>query len=124
VQVFANLAEAPALAAANKRVSNILKKVEGEVKAEVKAELLQEAAEKALHQALAETKPKADQLFETGDYTASLQALAVLKAPVDTFFDAVMVNADDPALKANRLGLLATLHQAMNRVADLSKLAS
>lgn len=124
VQAFANLAEAPALAAANKRVSNILKKVEGEVKAEVKAELLQETAEKDLYQALATTKPKADQLFETGDYTASLQALAVLKAPVDTFFDEVMVNADDPALKANRLGLLATLHQAMNRVADLSKLAS
>ncbi|WP_029147149.1 glycine--tRNA ligase subunit beta [Methylophilus sp. 5] len=124
VQAFANLPEAPALAAANKRVSNILKKVEGEVKAEVNAELLQESAEKALHQALAETKPTADQLFETGDYTASLQALAVLKAPVDTFFDSVMVNADDPALKANRLGLLATLHQAMNRVADLSKLAS
>lgn len=124
VQVFANLAEAPALAAANKRVSNILKKVEGDVKAEVNAELLQEPAEKALHQALADTKPKADQLFETGDYTSSLQALAVLKAPVDTFFDEVMVNAEDPALKANRLGLLATLHQAMNRVADLSKLAS
>ncbi|AKR44031.1 glycine--tRNA ligase subunit beta [Methylophilus sp. TWE2] len=124
VQAFANLSEAPALAAANKRVSNILKKVEGEVKADVKAELLQETAEKDLYQALATTKPKADQLFETGDYTASLQALAVLKAPVDTFFDEVMVNADDPALKANRLGLLATLHQAMNRVADLSKLAS
>lgn len=124
VKAFAKLAEAPALAAANKRVSNILKKAEGEVKAEVKAELLQETAEKDLYQALATTKPKADQLFETGDYTASLQALAVLKAPVDTFFDEVMVNADDPALKANRLGLLATLHQAMNRVADLSKLAS
>ena len=124
VRNFADLPEAPALAAANKRVSNILKKVEGEVKADVKAELLQETAEKDLYQALATTKPKADQLFETGDYTASLQALAVLKAPVDTFFDEVMVNADDPALKANRLGLLATLHQAMNRVADLSKLAS
>lgn len=124
VQAFATLAEAPALAAANKRVSNILKKAEGEVKAEVNDSLLQEAAEKALYQALAETKPKADQLFETGDYTASLQALAVLKAPVDLFFDEVMVNAEDPALKANRLGLLATLHQAMNRVADLSKLAS
>ena len=124
VQAFANLPEAPALAAANKRVSNILKKVEGEVKAEVNSGLLQEAAEKALHQALANTKPKADQLFETGDYAASLQALAELKASVDTFFDEVMVNAEDPALKANRLGLLATLHQAMNRVADLSKLAS
>jgi glycyl-tRNA synthetase beta chain len=124
VQAFASLPEAPALAAANKRVSNILKKVEGEVRAEVKAELLQEAAEKALHQALAASKPRADQLFEAGDYAASLQTLAALKAPVDTFFDQVMVNAEDPALKANRLGLLATLHQAMNRVADLSKLAS
>lgn len=124
VQAFANLPEAPALAAANKRVSNILKKVEGEVKAEVKAALLQEPAEKSLYQALSDNKPKADQLFEAGDYAASLQALALLKAPVDTFFDEVMVNAEDPALKANRLGLLATLHQAMNRVADLSKLAS
>ncbi|WP_229008470.1 glycine--tRNA ligase subunit beta [Methylophilus sp. Leaf408] len=124
VQAFANLPEAPALAAANKRVSNILKKVEGEVTAEVNASMLQEPAEKALHQALENTKPKADQLFETGDYAASLQALAALKAPVDTFFEDVMVNAEDPALKANRLGLLATLHQAMNRVADLSKLAS
>ncbi len=124
VQAFANLPEAPALAAANKRVSNILKKVEGEVKADVNEALLQESAEKALHQALANTKPKADQLFETGDYAGSLQLLAALKAPVDTFFDDVMVNAEDPALKANRLGLLATLHQAMNRVADLSKLAS
>ena len=69
-------------------------------------------------------KNKADKLFENGDYTASLKTLAALKAPVDAFFDNVMVNADDPALKANRLGLLATLHQTMNRVADLSKLAS
>lgn len=124
VRYFASLAEAPALAAANKRIANILKKADEDVKAEVNDSLLQEAAEKALYQALADTKPKADQLFEAGDYTASLQTLAVLKAPVDTFFDEVMVNAEDPALKANRLGLLATLHQAMNRVADLSKLAS
>lgn len=124
VRYFASLAEAPALAAANKRIANILKKADEDVKAEVNDSLLQEAAEKALYQALADTKPKADQLFEAGDYTASLQALAVLKAPVDTFFDEVMVNAEDPALKANRLGLLATLHQAMNRVADLSKFAS
>ncbi|MCV5246553.1 hypothetical protein OFC58_38750, partial [Escherichia coli] len=62
--------------------------------------------------------------FERGDYTASLQALAALKAPVDTFFDQVMVNAEDPALRANRLGLLALLHAAMNRVADLSRLAT
>ena len=124
VRAFAALAEAPALAAANKRVGNILKKAEGEVKAEVKPELLQEAAESALAAALGEVAPLADQAFEQGDYTASLQALAALKGPVDTFFDQVMVNADDPALKANRLGLLAQLHQAMNRVADLSRLAA
>jgi glycyl-tRNA synthetase beta chain len=123
VRTFAELAEAPALAAANKRVSNILKKVEGEVQAQVTLSLLQEPAEIALNNALREVKPEADKLFESGDYTASLKALAALKAPVDDFFDHVMVNAEDAALKANRLGLLANLHQAMNRVADLSKLA-
>lgn len=124
VRSFANLPEAEALAAANKRVGNILRKVEGEVAAKVDNSLLQEATEKALATALNTSKAEADKLFEAGDYTGSLQALAVLKAPIDDFFDNVMVNADDPALKANRLGLLATLHQAMNRVADLSKLAS
>ncbi len=124
VRAFASLAEAPALAAANKRVGNILKKVEGEVKAEVNTNLLQEPAEIALNEALSQVKPVADSAFENGDYTTSLKSLAALKAPVDAFFDNVMVNAEDVALKANRLGLLATLHQAMNRVADLSKLAS
>lgn len=124
VRTFAGLEEAPALAAANKRVGNILKKVEGTVEAKVNANLLQEPAEIALNEALNKVKPVADGAFENGDYTASLQSLAALKAPVDAFFDNVMVNADDPALKANRLGLLATLHQAMNRVADLSKLAN
>ena len=124
VRAFAALPEAPALAAANKRVGNILKKVEGEVAAKVDAALLQEAAEAALNSALAAAKPQADAAFERGDYAASLQALAALKTPVDAFFDSVMVNAEDAALRNNRLGLLATLHQAMNRVADLSKLAS
>ena len=124
VRAFSTLPEAPALAAANKRVGNILKKVEGEVKAEVIINLLQEQAEIALNAALTKVKPVADKLFESGDYTASLQALAALKAPVDDFFDNVMVNADDVNLKNNRLGLLAILHQTMNRVADLSKLAS
>jgi len=124
VRTFAELAEAPALAAANKRVSNILKKVEGEIQAQVNISLLQEPAEIALNNALLSVKPEADKQFETGDYTNSLKALAALKAPVDDFFDNVMVNAEDAALKANRLGLLATLHQTMNRVADLSKLAS
>jgi glycyl-tRNA synthetase beta chain len=124
VRVFAALPEADSLAAANKRVGNILKKAEGTVTASVDAGLLNEPAEAALHQALTAVKPQADAAFEQGDYTASLQALAALKAPVDDFFDNVMVNAEDPALRANRLGLLATLHQAMNRVADLSRLAS
>ena len=79
------------------------------------------AAENA---SLADVKPKADADFARGDYTASLQALAALRTPVDKFFDEVMVNAEDPALRANRLGLLATLHEAMNRVADLSKLSA
>jgi glycyl-tRNA synthetase beta subunit len=67
--------------------------------------------------------PRASAAFDAGDHTASLQALAALKEPVDAFFDHVMVNADDPLLRANRLGLLAQLHTAMNRVADLSRLA-
>lgn len=124
VKAFSALPEAPALAAANKRVSNILKKVDADVPAQVQASLLHEPAEIALNQALLAVVPEANRLFDLGDYTASLQSLAALNAPLDAFFDKVMVNADDPALKANRLGLLALLHQTMNRVADLSKLAS
>jgi glycyl-tRNA synthetase beta chain len=124
VRAFAALPEAPALAAANKRVGNILKKVEGTVDASVNAALLQEPAEVALADALKSVAPAAESAWAAGDYAANLQALAALKSPVDAFFDGVMVNAEDPALKANRLGLLATLHAAMNRVADLSKLAS
>ncbi len=122
VRAFSALPEAAALAAANKRVGNILKKVEGTVEANVDAALLQEAAEVALHAALVEVVPQADAAFVTGDYTESLTALAALRAPVDAFFDGVMVNADDPALRANRLGLLAKLHAAMNQVADISRL--
>ncbi|MBC7549095.1 MAG: glycine--tRNA ligase subunit beta, partial [Polaromonas sp.] len=124
VRAFAALPEAPALAAANKRVGNILKKAEGDVEAKVDAALLQEPAEKALANAIESIAEQADNAWASGNYTANLQALATLKAPVDEFFNTVMVNADDPALKANRLGLLATLHAAMNRVADLSKLAT
>jgi glycyl-tRNA synthetase beta chain len=124
VRAFAALAEAPALASANKRVGNILKKAEGEVTASVNASLLQEPSEEALAAALTAIAPVADAAFERGDYAASLQALAALKAPVDAFFDGVMVNAEDPALRANRLALLGGLHRAMNRVADLSRLAT
>jgi glycyl-tRNA synthetase beta chain len=124
VRAFASLPEAESLAAANKRVGNILKKAEGGVEAQADAALLKEAAEVELNQALTRVKPQADAAFQQGDYTASLQALAALRVPVDAFFDNVMVNAEDPALRKNRLGLLATLHEAMNRVADLSKLAA
>ncbi|MDH0848937.1 MULTISPECIES: glycine--tRNA ligase subunit beta [Delftia] len=123
VRAFGELPEAPSLAAANKRVGNILKKTEQAVQAQVDAAVLAEVAEKDLYAALQSVAPKAQQQFAAGDYTASLQTLAALRAPVDAFFEHVMVNAEDPALKANRLGLLATLHEAMNRVADLSRLA-
>ncbi|GGI21397.1 glycine--tRNA ligase subunit beta [Oxalicibacterium faecigallinarum] len=124
VRAFAALPEAASLAAANKRVSNILKKIEGEVAAKVDPSLLKEDAEIALNSTLTSVKPAADAAFARGDYTASLQALAALKTPVDAFFDGVMVNADDVALRTNRQGLLATLHAAMNQVADISRLAS
>lgn len=124
VRAFGELPEAPALAAANKRVGNILKKADQAVQAQVDAAVLAEVAEKDLYAALQSVAPKAQQQFAAGDYTASLQTLAALRAPVDAFFEHVMVNAEDPALKANRLGLLATLHEAMNRVADLSRLAA
>jgi glycyl-tRNA synthetase beta chain len=152
VRAFAALPEAAALAAANKRVGNILKKAEGDFalrqtdgttshstklpkdgsqvagyqgeRDEINVGLLQEPAEQTLHQALSQIAPKADAAFSAGDYTASLQALAALRAPVDAFFDNVMVNAEDKKLRTNRLALLAQLHQAMNRVADISRLAS
>jgi glycyl-tRNA synthetase beta chain len=124
VRAFKALPEAEPLAAANKRVGNILKKSEQGAGAAVQVALLKEPAERSLHEALVRVAPGADAAFAAGDYTGSLQALAALKAPVDAFFDGVMVNADDPALRANRLGLLAQLHAAMNRVADLSRLAA
>jgi glycyl-tRNA synthetase beta chain len=124
VRAFSALPEAASLAAANKRIGNILKKAEGEVEAKVDTALLQEAAEQALFEALGAVQPEADRLFAQGDHAGSLKALAALKSPVDAFFDDVMVNAEDAALRANRLGLLKTLHVAMNRVADLSRLAA
>ncbi|MBI1284564.1 MAG: glycine--tRNA ligase subunit beta [Thiobacillus sp.] len=124
VRVFATLPESQSLAAANKRVGNILKKAEGAVGEAADPARFVEAAETALFDALGEIAPRADSAFAAGDYTASLQALAALRGPVDAFFDHVMVNADDPALKANRLALLNQLHRTMNRVADISRLAA
>ena len=123
VRAFAALPEAPALAAANKRVGNILKKSEASAQPVLDELLLVEPAERALADALAQAAPRAAAAFAAGDYGACLSALAVLKTPVDAFFEAVMVNAEDPHLRRNRLALLAQLHAAMNRVADLSLLS-
>ncbi len=123
VRAFAALSQAPALAAANKRISNILKKVQN-VDPHVSEVLLKDAAELELYAAMTQVVPSANAQFEAGDYAASLQTLAALRGPVDAFFDGVMVNAEEPDLRLNRQGLLKSLHQAMNRVADLSMLAS
>jgi glycyl-tRNA synthetase beta chain len=123
VRAFAALPEAPALAAANKRIGNILKK-SPEADAHVSELLLQEPAEKTLHAAMQKVVPVANAQFDAGDYTASLQTLAALREPVDTFFDGVMVNAEQSDLRLNRLGLLMLLHAAMNRVAQLERLAT
>ena len=124
VRQFAVLPEAAPLAAANKRVGNILRKSDEVPGTPPRTALLAEPAEQALAAALTDAAARADAAFDRGDFTASLQALAVLKAPVDAFFDSVMVNADDAALRRNRLALLDALHRAMNRVADLSRLAT
>jgi len=122
VRAFAALPESPALAAANKRIGNILKKA-GEVDAHANPALFKEDAEKALHAAMQKLVPDSTAQFEAGDYTASLQTLAALHGPVNAFFDDVMVNAEEMDLRLNRQGLLKSLHVAMNRVADLARLA-
>jgi glycyl-tRNA synthetase beta chain len=125
VKAFETLPEAESLAAANKRVANILKQAEakGESFARAERKELKEAAEISLFDALQKATGSANQLFERGDYAGYLKTFAVLKAPVDTFFDKVMVMAEQKTLRQNRLALLADLRKAMNRVADISKLA-
>ena len=126
VRAFAALPEAESLAAANKRVVNILKQAEakGEALRTAEAAALQEPAERQLFEALQASRQKATPLFEQGDYTGYLKTFAVLKSPVDAFFDSVMVMVDEDATRRNRLALLRDLREAMNRVADLSKLAT
>ncbi|MDR6201595.1 glycine--tRNA ligase subunit beta [Paraburkholderia graminis] len=125
VREFTALPEAASLAAANKRISNILKKSEGAtVSGGVQPALLVEAAEKALHAQLEQVAPRVQSQLAARDYTGALTALAALREPVDTFFNDVMVNAEDPSLRANRLALLGALHQQMNCVADISRLAA
>ncbi|WP_227107129.1 glycine--tRNA ligase subunit beta [Chromobacterium rhizoryzae] len=122
VAAFKALPEAAALAAANKRVKNILKKAEGEVGA-VNPALLGEAAEQALFAAVEQLAPQVDDKFAARDFAAALTQLASLRAPVDAFFDGVMVMADDAAVRNNRIALLARLAGLFNRVADISLLA-
>ncbi|SFD64214.1 glycine--tRNA ligase subunit beta [Massilia yuzhufengensis] len=123
VQAFAALPESASLAAANKRITNILKKTEAAI-GEVKPELLQEQAEKNLAAAIARVRPDVDAAFARGDFTGTLKTLAQLRDDVDAFFNDVMVMADDLALRNNRLALLSQLHGMMNGVADISKLAA
>jgi glycyl-tRNA synthetase beta chain len=126
VKAFQALPEAESLAAANKRVANILRQAEAKGETPVNAELsaLTEPAERALHEAIRAASEKARLLYEKGDYTGYLKSFAVLKAPVDTFFDKVMVMVEDEKVRRNRLALLRDLRIAMNRVADISRLAA
>ena len=122
VASFKTLPEAATLAAANKRVKNLLKKTSGEC-GEVDPALLQHDAEKQLLNALEALAPQVDALFAAHDFAAALARLASLKEPVDAFFDGVMVMAEDMAVRANRLALLSRLAALFNRVADISLLA-
>jgi len=126
VKAFEALPEAESLAAANKRVANILRQAasKGESYLKVERGQLKEPAEIALFDALQKASATANKLFDKSDYTGYLKTFAVLKAPVDAFFDKVMVMVEEDALRRNRLALLADLRQAMNRVADISRLAA
>ena len=120
-QFLANDA-AQALAAANKRIGNILKKADGKIP-EPDLALLQEDAEKALFERVVQLAPLVSSHVTNGAYTEALLALAGVRAEVDRFFDEVMVNVDEPLLRANRLGLLKSLYAQLNAVADISRLA-
>ncbi|MDC7705814.1 glycine--tRNA ligase subunit beta [Vogesella sp. LYT22W] len=122
VAQFKALPEAATLAAANKRVKNILKKTEGDIAA-VNPVLFAEDAERALFAAVEALAPAVDAKFAAHDFAGALTQLASLRAPVDAFFDGVMVMADDLAVRANRIALLARLAALFNRVADISLLA-
>ena len=129
VLAFKQLSACQSLAAANKRIRNILRKAgEGGIDVAalgpVESDRLHHDAEKALYVAIGDAERDSAPRFAAGEYVEGLTRLAALQAPVDAFFDGVMVNAEDEALRANRQGLLKTLHEAMNRVADLSRLAS
>ncbi|OEF26089.1 glycine--tRNA ligase subunit beta [Vibrio rumoiensis] len=122
VSHFRELDAAEALAAANKRVGNILAKFDGELSADIDLALLQEDAEKALAENVEVMTEALEPAFATGDYQQALSKLAALREPVDAFFDNVMVMADDEALKKNRLTLLNNLRNLFLQIADISLL--
>ena len=126
VRAFSALPEAASLAAANKRIANILRQAEnkGESFADADFSALKEPVEIALFEALQTVSRSAKPLFDSGDFAGYLKAFASLKSPVDSFFDAVMVMADDKKLRENRLALLTDMRKAMNRFSDISKLAA
>ena len=123
VRAFALLPEAPGLVAANKRIANILKQADGG-SAEFDAALFTQQEETGLAEAFAAVLPGFESAFRAGDYTEALRTLAALKAPVDAFFDKVLVMDEDERVRRNRIGFLGRLHATMNRIADLSKLAA
>ena len=123
VQAFRQLPEAESLAAANKRVGNILKKSDV-AEQEIDPALFVEDAEKALYEKLSSLMQTVTPLFDAGDYETALTELASLREPIDNFFDSVMVNADDEKLKANRIALLRAMRELFMRAADLSRLQS
>ena len=124
VDGFRQLAEAESLAAANKRIRNILKKSDVVLPDTVNTALLSESAEKTLHDAVNAMSDKVNSWFDRGEYFDALKELASLKEPVDAFFDDVMVMAEDEAIKNNRLTLLSHLQGMFLRVADISRLQS
>jgi len=119
---FAKDPAALSLAAANKRIGNLLKKAEDQLSGQINPALLTEPAEQALANKIAELQPIAQMHFETGDYRSTMLTLAKVREPVDAFFNDIMVMSDDPAVRNNRLLLLAQLHDLMNQVADISRL--
>ena len=123
VRVFSGLPEAESLAAANKRIGNILKQA-GTVPTDFDPALMVLPEEKSLASTFGKLQPDVDKAFRALDYTCALRALASLKTPVDAFFDKVMVMDKDPKVRANRIGFLGRLPGTMNRIADLSKLAA
>ncbi|TMH90658.1 MAG: glycine--tRNA ligase subunit beta [Betaproteobacteria bacterium] len=126
VRAFSALPEAASLAAANKRIANILRQAEakGEAFGDADVSALKEPAEISLFEALQTASRSAKPLFESGDFAGYLKAFAALKSPVDSFFDVVMVMTDDKKLRENRLALLTAMRKAMNRFSDISKLAT